>query len=113
MTWHVARPNNQQDLNIYKRAVKLWDRENIRLKYTDIPEELQTHKNKKAHLDRFKVVAGDKNYSHTVVAHIAKDGHYYIHPDINQNRSLSPREAARIQTFPDDYYFEGCLRSTK
>ena len=65
---------------------------------------LQSHKNTKVFADRFKVVAQDLPYSQTVVAHICKDGHYYIHP--TQNRSLTPREAARLQTFPDDYYFE-------
>ena len=107
LTFQMARPNTQQDLSIYKLAVKKWENETGRLNYNDIPLGLQTHKNKNSFTDRFKVVAGNLTYSHTVVAHVAKDGHYYIHPDIEQNRSLTPREVARIQTFPDDFYFEG------
>ncbi len=107
LTYQIARPNTCQDLEIYKIAVKKWNKNSTRLNYNDIPKQLQTHKNKTAFTDRFKVVAGELTYSHTVVAHVAKDGHYYIHPDIKQNRSLTPREVARIQTFPDDYYFEG------
>ena len=103
---HVARPHNKRDLKIYKIAINKWLKNGERLKYYDLPIQLKTHKNENAFVDRFKVV--DPNgYSHTLVAHIAKDGHYYIYPDINQIRSLSVREAARIQSFPDDYFFEG------
>jgi DNA (cytosine-5)-methyltransferase 1 len=106
VTWHQSRPNNKRDLSIYKIAVQKWNKNQSRLDYNDLPDNLKTHKNRTAFVDRFKVVAGDLPCSQTVVAHLAKDGHYYIHPDINQNRSITPREAARLQTFPDDYYFE-------
>lgn len=107
LTQHVARPHSQQDLEIYQIAVKKWNFDKVRLNYNDLPERLKTHKNRTSFHDRFKVVAEDLEFSQTVVAHIAKDGHYYIHPDIEQNRSITVREAARLQSFPDDYYFEG------
>lgn len=106
VTFHVSRPNNSQDLEIYRIAVNKWNKEKTQLNYNDLPERLKTHRNTSSFTDRFKVVSGDLKASHTVVAHISKDGHYYIHPDINQNRSLTPREAARLQTFPDNYFFE-------
>jgi len=102
----VSRPNNRQDLEIYRRAV-LAKRKGENIKYNHLPRRLKTHNNEVGFLDRFKVVDTNINGSHTIVAHIAKDGHFYIHPDIKQNRSLTVREAARLQTFPDDYKFEG------
>ena len=107
VTWHVARPHTDRDLEIYRIAVRQWNERNSRLRYGSLPSHLKTHRNGNFFTDRFKVVAGDLPFSQTVMAHICKDGHYYIHPDIEQNRSITPREAARLQTFPDDYFFEG------
>jgi len=105
-TQHITRQHNRRDLEIYTIAIDKWLNKKERLKYNDLPKRLQTHNNTEVFLDLYKVV-DLVVHSHTVVAHISKDGHYYIHPDPKQVRSISVREAARIQSFPDNYFFEG------
>lgn len=107
LTLHEARHNTQRDIEIYRIAIDKWNRCHERLDYNDLPNELKTHRNRSSFKDRFKVVAGDLPACQTMLAHISKDGHYFIHPDISQHRSITVREAARIQSFPDDYFFEG------
>ena len=110
LTQHETRIHNERDLEIYREAINLWKKKGKKLCYAELAErrpELITHKNTKSFRNRFNVVKANEPASHTILAHIAMDGHYYIHPDIKQLRSLSVREAARLQSFPDNFYFEG------
>ncbi|AZU57575.1 DNA cytosine methyltransferase [Ralstonia sp. 22086] len=108
---HETRKHMRSDLARYMFASCFADICGWSPKLPDFPERLlPNHGNMSAEavpfIDRFRVQIG-KQPSTTVVSHIAKDGHYYIHPDPSQCRSLTVREAARLQTFPDNYFFEG------
>jgi DNA (cytosine-5)-methyltransferase 1 len=71
--------------------------------YADIPAHLQRYRTD-IFTDKYKRLSWDE-LSRTITAHIAKDGYWYIHPE--QHRTLSIREAARLQTFPDWFRFAG------
>ncbi len=110
LTQHETRMHNERDIEIYKEAIRSWNKDKTRLCYKELATrrpELITHKNTHSFTNRFNVIKGNEKASHTILAHMAMDGHYYIHPDIKQHRSLSVREAARLQSFPDNFYFEG------
>lgn len=108
---HHARGHMERDLERYFLLSSLAPAMERSPKVRDLPRQFwPLHKNVDSHSmpfeDRFRVQVWDKP-STTIVSHIAKDGHYYIHPDPQQMRSFTVREAARLQTFPDNYYFCG------
>ncbi len=106
---HESRNHIRKDLYRYLFVscfAKIKDRSP---KLSDFPASLMPyHHNAKGgkFADRFRVQLYGQP-SKTVTSHISKDGHYFIHPDSGQCRSLTVREAARIQTFPDNYFFCG------
>lgn len=106
---HATRGHMASDLARYFFAAVFAEVAGRSPKASDYPEELAPeHENWNSgkFADRFRVqLSGGP--STTVTSHISKDGHYFIHPDPLQCRSLSVREAARLQTFPDNYLFKG------
>ena len=108
---HEARGHMGWDIARYAYASKHAEEFGISPRLRHYPEALlPNHKNARdknvPFADRFRVQTWD-DPSTTVVSHISKDGHYYIHPDPSQARSLTVREAARLQSFPDNYFFAG------
>lgn len=107
---HETREHMRGDLMRYAFAAAFAAEHNRSPRgHKEFPHSLRPdHKNWESgkFLNRFKVQLWDKSSS-TITSHIAKDGHYFIHPDASQIRSLTVREAARLQTFPDNYFFEG------
>lgn len=107
---HATRAHMESDLLRYAySAAYTCLNDGIAPKSRDFPIGLApAHENWNtgAHADRFRTQAANK-CSTTVTSHISKDGHYFIHYDPRQCRSLTVREAARLQTFPDNYFFEG------
>lgn len=113
LSGHDARSHMRSDLHRYLFSALYAAQWNCSPKLADFPGKLlPKHKNIEAgkagkmFADRFRVQLADK-VSTTVTSHISKDGHYFIHYDPAQCRSLTVREAARLQTFPDNYHFEG------
>ncbi len=113
VTNHEARRHMASDLHRYLFAACFAEEIGRSPTLQDFPTELLPRHESAASSaggpvfnDRFRVQIRRRAAS-TVTSHISKDGHYYIHPDPSQCRSLTVREAARIQTFPDNFYFCG------
>lgn len=109
VTGHETRGHMPSDLARYLYAACFAKAEGFSPRAHQFPDILAPeHKNWKTGKfnDRFRVQVGTAPAS-TVTSHISKDGHYFIHPDPTQCRSLTVREAARLQTFPDNYHFMG------
>lgn len=113
LTLHEARSHMASDLRRYLYAATFAEKTGRSPKLSDFPVDLlPNHQNVelgctgKMFSDRFRVQLAHQ-VSTTVTSHISKDGHYFIHYDPAQCRSLTVREAARLQTFPDNYFFAG------
>ena len=99
---HVARNHNNQDIERYK----LLSENNWQLKDLQKVRPDLVHHDPKHFGNRYTVQSYNKP-GKTIVAHLYKDGNLFIHPDPSQGRTFTVREAARIQSFPDNFVFEG------
>ena len=100
---HIPRFHNKRDLNIFREWI------NNRMNYYSQKDKIDFYQSKTGKTTlyaKYKNLEWSKP-SHTIVAHLEKDGLMFIHPDAEQSRSITIREAARLMSFPDDYSFMG------
>jgi DNA (cytosine-5)-methyltransferase 1 len=102
ITDHIARKHNEMDI---KRYVEMSKNKWNFLELLEHRPDLG-HEKRRVFFNSYKVQWWDKP-SKTIIAHLYKDGNQFIHPDYTQGRTLTPREAARLQSFPDDFMFHG------
>lgn len=101
---HITRTQNSIDTERYKEmAQNQWSFEELLLHRPDL-----CHEKKRVFGNSYVVQLWDLP-ARTIIAHLCKDGNQFIHPDPKQGRSISVREAARLQSFPDDFRFCGSM----
>ncbi len=99
---HVARGHNETDMQRYETMAKNhWTFQEMLEKREDL-----RHEKARVFGNSYTVQWWDLP-SKTIIAHLYKDGNQFIHPDYRQRRTFTVREAARIQSFPDDFIFRG------
>ncbi|MFI3202107.1 MAG: DNA cytosine methyltransferase [Eubacteriales bacterium] len=99
---HVARNHNSKDIERYKVMSKYeWTFQDLLEKREDLRHEKQ-----RVFGNSYTVQVWDRP-AKTIIAHLYKDGNQFIHPDYKQGRTFTVREAARLQSFPDNFVFEG------
>ena len=99
---HVARTHNEADRNRYREmSMNKWTFQELLEKKPSL-----NHIKQRVFNNSYVVQFWDKP-ARTIIAHLYKDGNQFIHPDYKQERTITPREAARLQSFPDDFVFEG------
>lgn len=106
-TWHKARRHSLRDVEIYQMLAN--DIKSGRNEYVDSKSLSDLYEEKvgaKSPIHRYHVLRADEP-STTIISHLDRDGNRFIHYDPEQGRDITPREAARIQSFDDDFDFIG------
>ncbi len=106
VTWHVPRYANLRDMDTFRILAEDIESGKREFDSKKISELYESKIGAKSPIHRYHVLEPDKP-STTIIAHLYKDGHRFIHYDSKQQRTITVREAARLQSFPDDFEFIG------